>query len=285
MVQPQIDGMELLGLVGEGSCGSVFIARDAKGSPPTLPDTPWYAVRVFNSLAVNRPLIESMVKRLAGGTYPAGVIPTIWKESKQGSRCMIMPMLAEVDEKQGTIAPHSLQERLADYPEKGAWDVIGKIAHALAGMHHHRIPHGNLKPGNIFFDENEGVFLTDFAMGQMPGVGMLPYTDALLYAPPEQLREPEGYLSGKGYAWDTYAFAVLAFRLLTQKFPRCEATFSKVAPSPGEAHVTGIQADVTTRTVDTHVSRVRSKLNLRPENGWRLSSVYHYGYRLEQVAR
>ena len=44
--------------------------------------------------------------------------------------------------------------------------------------------------------------------------------------------------------WDTYAFAVIAFRLLTGKFPRCEATFSKVSPGPGESHVTGIQADV-----------------------------------------
>ena len=112
-------------------------------------------------------------------------------------------------------------------------------------MHQRRIAHGNLKPGNIFFDENGELFLTDFAMGQMPGVGVLPYTDALLYAPPEQLRDPEGYLSGKGYAWDTYAFAVLAFRLLTGKFPRCEATFSRGLPAPGEGHMTGIEADLT----------------------------------------
>ncbi len=38
-----------------------------------------------------------------------------------------------------------------------------------------------------------------------------------------------------------------------------------------------------TRTVDTHISRIRKKLNLTPENGWRLSSVYRYGYRLEQL--
>ena len=244
MAQPQIDGMELLGLVGEGSCGSVFIARDIEGSPPTLPNTKWYAVRVFNSLAVNRPLIESMVKRLAGGTYPEGVVPIVWKESQQGSRCMVMPILADVSEEKATIAPRSLQEQLGDYPEKDAWDTIEKIAHALSEMHHRRIAHGNLKPGNIFYNKKGDLFLTDFAMGQMPGVGMPPYTDALLYAPPEQLREPEGYLTGKGYAWDTYAFAVLAFRLLTGKFPRCEATFSKVAPGPGESHVTGIQADV-----------------------------------------
>jgi len=50
-------------------------------------------------------------------------------------------------------------------------------------------------------------------------------------------------------------------------------------------HIWNIGAAVKSRTVDTHISRVRSKLNLRPENGWRLSSVYHYGYRLEQVDR
>jgi len=244
MAQPHIDGMELLGLVGEGACGSIYIARDAKGVTPIFPDTPWYAVRVFNALAVNRPLIENMVKRLSGGSYPDGVVPIVWKQSQQGSRCMIMPMLADVDEEKGTIAPRSLQNRMGDFPETDPWEVIEKIAHALANMHHCRIPHGNLKPGNIFFDENDQVFLTDFAMGQMPGVGMLPYTDALLYAPPEQLREPDGYLTGRAYTWDTYAFAVLAFRLLTGKFPRCEATFSEVAPAPGESHVTGIQADV-----------------------------------------
>lgn len=47
--------------------------------------------------------------------------------------------------------------------------------------------------------------------------------------------------------------------------------------------VWGKSAEIATRTIDTHVSRVRSKLNLRPELGFRLSSVYNYGYRLEQL--
>ena len=50
-------------------------------------------------------------------------------------------------------------------------------------------------------------------------------------------------------------------------------------------NIWNVSAAVQSRTVDTHISRVRSKLNLRPENGWRLSSVYHYGYRLEQADR
>lgn len=48
--------------------------------------------------------------------------------------------------------------------------------------------------------------------------------------------------------------------------------------------VWGGQADVISRTLDTHVSRLRMKLNLRPDNGFRLSSVYSLGYRLELLS-
>lgn len=41
--------------------------------------------------------------------------------------------------------------------------------------------------------------------------------------------------------------------------------------------------EIPSRTMDTHVSRVRSKLQLRPENGFRLAPVYSYGYQLEQL--
>ena len=38
-----------------------------------------------------------------------------------------------------------------------------------------------------------------------------------------------------------------------------------------------------TRTVDTHVSQLRNRLGLTKPHGWRLSSVYQRGYRLEWV--
>jgi len=49
--------------------------------------------------------------------------------------------------------------------------------------------------------------------------------------------------------------------------------------------VWGVDANVTSRTLDTHVSRVRNKLGLTPETGWRLAAVYRYGYRLEQLSK
>lgn len=45
----------------------------------------------------------------------------------------------------------------------------------------------------------------------------------------------------------------------------------------------GLRPDVETRTIDVHVSALRRKLNLRPESGWRLVSVYGRGYRLERA--
>ncbi|MEJ2405943.1 MAG: response regulator transcription factor [Candidatus Thiodiazotropha sp.] len=45
--------------------------------------------------------------------------------------------------------------------------------------------------------------------------------------------------------------------------------------------VWGVGPGLMTRTVDTHISRLRRKLALTPDKGWRLKAVYHQGYRLE----
>ena len=48
--------------------------------------------------------------------------------------------------------------------------------------------------------------------------------------------------------------------------------------------VWGISSNINTRTVDTHVSRLRRKLEIKPENGFRIKTIYQHGYRLERVA-
>lgn len=50
-------------------------------------------------------------------------------------------------------------------------------------------------------------------------------------------------------------------------------------------HVWKTNPEVVTRTVDTHISRLRIKLGLTPENGFELTTVYHKGYRLEHHPR
>jgi DNA-binding response OmpR family regulator len=45
----------------------------------------------------------------------------------------------------------------------------------------------------------------------------------------------------------------------------------------------GFSPDAQTRTLDAHISKVRTKLGLRSQSGYRLVPVYAYGYRLETV--
>jgi DNA-binding response OmpR family regulator len=49
--------------------------------------------------------------------------------------------------------------------------------------------------------------------------------------------------------------------------------------------VWGRDSEIPSRTMDTHVSRVRTKLGLRPESDYLLAPVYSFGYRLEHLAR
>ncbi|TVP53890.1 MAG: DNA-binding response regulator [Halomonadaceae bacterium] len=47
--------------------------------------------------------------------------------------------------------------------------------------------------------------------------------------------------------------------------------------------VWGVSSDINTRTVDTHMSRLRRRLGIKPENGFRIKTIYQRGYRLEVV--
>jgi len=47
--------------------------------------------------------------------------------------------------------------------------------------------------------------------------------------------------------------------------------------------VWGKQSDLNTRTVDTHICRIRNKLALSGDQGWKLNAIYQHGYRLEYL--
>ncbi|MDX1451656.1 MAG: response regulator transcription factor [Oleiphilaceae bacterium] len=47
--------------------------------------------------------------------------------------------------------------------------------------------------------------------------------------------------------------------------------------------VWGVDAQLNTRTVDMHVSRVRRSLNINPDMGYRITTIFQHGYRLEKV--
>jgi DNA-binding response OmpR family regulator len=48
--------------------------------------------------------------------------------------------------------------------------------------------------------------------------------------------------------------------------------------------VWGHGAEIPSRSLDTHISRLRNKLELRPANGYLLTAIYGLGYRFETMA-
>jgi hypothetical protein len=234
MQSPDMSELEVLELIGTGACGRVYRARNGVGE--------LVAVKVFNDAAVNRRLLEEASTRLHAGGWPAGAMAELSADYRGKQALRVSPLME--DEREGKPGPRSLQHRLDDFPGEESWPLVQEILRALAGLHERQVAHGNLKPGNVFFDREGRVALADWALGNMPGVTSQEYTDALLYQPPEQLREPEGYLREKGYRRDVFAFAVLAYRLLTGAFPRCTATFDKVAPESGKTRREGIAANL-----------------------------------------
>lgn len=91
------------------------------------------------------------------------------------------------------------------------------------------------------------------------------------------------------YRIDTRAHVIqhdgLAIDLTQKEYELAVFLFRHIGQLVSRGHVLetiwGLSREINTRTVDTHVSRIRAKLGLADASPWRLNSVYLYGYRLE----
>lgn len=78
-------------------------------------------------------------------------------------------------------------------------------------------------------------------------------------------------------------------KLTTKDFDLAVLFFRNIGRLLSRAYIReavwGPRATLTSRTLDTHVSRIRVRLGLKSENGWELSAMYRHGYRLQQLGR
>ncbi|MEM9237678.1 MAG: phosphotransferase, partial [Verrucomicrobiota bacterium] len=250
MESPHLDAFRDRELLGTGPCGAVFRAEKDDGTV--------MAVKLLDGMSINRQGLERACRRLERGGWPEGVLKVEEADFRARPAARLTACLADQTE-DGQWRPRSLQHRLDEFPGERSWPVVIGLAQALSSLHDRQVAHGNLKPGNVFFDEDGQPVLVDWALGHMPGIAHLDFSDACLYMPPEHLRSGEGYLEEEGYRWDVFAFGVLAYRLLTGAFPRCDETFQQVAPISGETTRDGIAADL---------RRIAKSLEKEPGVNW-----------------
>jgi two-component system response regulator RegX3 len=104
-------------------------------------------------------------------------------------------------------------------------------------------------------------------------------------------REDDKQLSFPPFEIDTQRGEILRggskIELTPKEFDLTVVLFRNIGRLMSRGHlqeaVWGRSGDLATRTVDTHVSQVRKKLDLRAESGFRVVPVYNYGYRLEEI--
>ncbi len=117
--------------------------------------------------------------------------------------------------------------------------------------------------------------INEVADGIEPGVENLPETEIF---DPYEINESERRISINGEA----------VKLTNKEFELAVYLFKNAGCLVSRDYLLeslwGTRADLNTRTVDTHISRIRTKLGINPAVGWQLSSIYQRGYRLFRVA-
>jgi DNA-binding response OmpR family regulator len=93
------------------------------------------------------------------------------------------------------------------------------------------------------------------------------------------------------YKFNTYSSSLtkdgIPIRLTQREFDLTHLLFQSMGVTLSRDHIQDLIWKIVpiagSRTVDIHVSRIRKKLGLSPENGYRLASIHGCGYRLDRV--
>jgi serine/threonine protein kinase len=208
---PQLEGYEIIELIGEGSYGAVWLARETETG-----------VRVAIKRFRRRPDAKccAEVEHLAKLNAVRGIVALRKVHLHAEPYCYVMEHLPG-----GTLA--DLMRREGPRGFQDAWEKFKQLVEALRDVHREGIVHGDIKPDNILLDGAGMPRLCDF--GQARGRGSHARTlGTLFYMPPEQARM-EGIPDPR---WDVYALGALLYEMLTGDKPRFSTDLSKLLTSP-----------------------------------------------------
>ena len=240
MSLPEIAGYELRELIGSGNCGAVYRGTNAAGKG--------CAIKILSSMAINRKELGGVMERLLRMPHHQGVLPLEAGGLDRSPYYWAMPLVGSaVKDGQGRSQwrARTLEDTfMSRVPADKCWEMIYEMADALAWLHRHAIPHGNLRASNVLVESDGSVRLTDMAQGWVGGTYNLVPNDHAIYLHPDQMENPGAVFAGYGASWDVYSFGVLAYRLLTGHLPRAGTAWAEQVRQMQARTASGLAAQI-----------------------------------------
>ncbi|MBN1845262.1 MAG: DUF2157 domain-containing protein, partial [Sedimentisphaerales bacterium] len=213
-LRAQVEGRyEILSLIGQGSCGAVFEARD---------------LRLQKRVAIKCPLKSAQKQRLAEAFREARILARIHHphvaqiyhlEDHPDRPFMVMEYVDGI----------AITEATGHLPWRQRLEPFRCCLDALAQMHREGIVHRDLKPQNILVDRQGHTKLVDLGIAEQQdrlldeGILPAPVQGTPAYMAPEQI---QGLPAGCGM--DVFAMGVVLYELLTDQRPFGGASVAEV---------------------------------------------------------
>lgn len=220
----QLDQFELGEILGTGTVGTVYQARDRENDrsvavkillPEVSSDQNIVARFEREMLILSKLSHPNIIRYYGGGRDEA---------SDRAGRCLFYVM--------ELVEGGSLKQVLANdepLPWQQAVRYSIKLCSALQHAHNHGIIHRDLKPGNLYLTYDGELKLGDFGIALDSGETGITATGLIvgtyLYMAPEQIRGEDGTV---GSQTDLYALGCVMYEMLTGRPPFQGATFAQI---------------------------------------------------------
>jgi serine/threonine-protein kinase len=201
-----INGYYIVRLIGEGGMSEVYLARDKQGSE--------VAVKRLKDEYASDPGFVMRFKQ------EADILRTL-RDPHVAQFINYIPRNGEFFLVEEYLPGGSLAERIdaGPIPEKQALLWCRDALLGVNSAHQLGILHRDLKPGNLMFDRQGNIKVTDFGIAKVFGNPRLTKTRSEMgtpaYMSPEQIRSPEQAY----HLTDVWSMGVVLYELLTGKVP------------------------------------------------------------------
>ena len=209
-----IKGYEFGELLGQGGFGVVYRAHQSVVTRDV-------AVKVISPKYANQPefirRFESEAQVVARLEHPH-IVPLydFWREPD--STCLVMRYL-----RAGSL--RDLIEREGKLDITLTAKIVEQVGSALNFAHNSGVVHQDIKADNIFLDEDNNAYLSDFGIAKEVGAEASDGSDTLVgtpaYMAPEQIRG-----EGAGTQSDVYAFGIMLYEMLSGSRPFADETLA-----------------------------------------------------------